>query len=254
MNPSGTDDSDYDRWRRHYRARIERFRAIHRGQTGFLLGNGPSLNQVDLGRLHGASVIGTNKIFLKIDRSGLRLAYYVAVSREKIGANASGIADLDAVCFLSHQHWDRSLLPEADNRIPVFTVGDIGTPGSGSVFQDDLTRPVPIENTVTFVALQIAYFLGYAKIVMLGFDHRFDAAHEPNVMVRASTGCSDHFDPDYHRGEAHHTPDSASYEAAFDKAGERFEAAGRCIVNASPDSALSAFPRIALSDAFALAG
>lgn len=248
----GGDESVRD-WRRRYRGRIEALRDRHRGETCFLLGNGSSLRDVDLDALRGASIVGMNKVFLKFRGSGTALTYYVAISGNKISANADEIAELDAVCFLSHRHWSRMLLPETERRLPIYTIGDIGLPAAGGVFEDDLTRPLPSGNMVSFVALQIVYFLGYARVVMLGFDHRFNPAHSPNTLVFEEDASAYHFDPEYHRDELYLAPDRTSYDAVLRTAREHFEAAGRRIVNATPDSALDVFPRVSPEEALTIA-
>ena len=239
------DAGRYAVWRDQHAARIERLRDRHAGAACALLGTGPSLNEVDMDRLRDRFVIAVNNIFPRFRRVAWKPDYYVAVSPDKIAANAPDIARLDAVCFLSHQHWDRRLLPPADRRLPFFTTGGIGMPTASAAFEEDLTRPVPIGNTVSFAALQIAYFLGFTTVVLLGFDHRFRPAQHPNARVAGSVGDSpDHFCANYHRQREYHVPDPAAYENVFATARARFEMAGRRIVNATPGSALEVFPRV----------
>ena len=239
------DEAGYAAWRDRHAPRVERLRDRHAGAACALLGTGPSLRAADLDRLRGRFAIGVNNLFPKLRGTAWKPAFYVAVSPDKIATNAGDIAALDAVCFLSHRHWDRALLPPAAHRLPIFTTGGLGIPASPGAFEGDLTRPVPVGNTVSFVALQIAYFLGFKTVVLLGFDHRFRNVERPNVRVAGSSAADpDHYCPDYHRNAAYHAPDAGSYETAFATARARFEAAGRRIVNATPGSALAVFPRV----------
>ncbi len=44
--------------------RLRKFRSIHKGEDCFILGNGPSLNKIDLSLLKNYHIFGLNKIYL----------------------------------------------------------------------------------------------------------------------------------------------------------------------------------------------
>ena len=84
--------------------RIKRFKDRHRGETCYILGNGPSLNDIDLHSLRGVT-FGTNKIFM----AGYVPTYYVAVNPKVIDQVKDEIKELDCEKFL----------PEDLSRFPV---------------------------------------------------------------------------------------------------------------------------------------
>ena len=226
----------YTSWKGTYSSSVSRYLNIHRGGTCVLMGNGEIPSQEDANILNSHTLIGTNKAILQNDY--LKLSYYIAVSPHKINQYAHAIKHLDAVCFLSHLHWDRKQLPDSPKCIPIYTVDNIGEAVSEVSFEGNLLRPIRIGNTVSFVALQVAYFLGFSKVVLVGFSHRFPTSLRPNTFV-SPTGPEE---------APFYSPDPKSYEVSLLAARDFFHAAGRTIINATPESALEVFPKAPLAN------
>ena len=202
------------------------------GRRLFLLGNGPSLAEMDLGRLTGEVTLGTNRIYL---HPTFRPTLYACVNELVLRQCHEQIEALDMPRFVS---WPgRRLVPGA---VPLrcHRREPLG-------FSDDPRQGVWIGGTVTYFALQIAFFLGFQEVVLLGIDHRFETQGEPNAEVTSEGDDPNHFVPGYFgKGFRWQLPDLAMSERAYRLADERFRAAGRRIVNATPGTALEVFPRI----------
>jgi hypothetical protein len=106
---------------------------------------------------------------------------------------------------------------------------------------------------VTFVALQLAYHMGFREVILLGLDHRFSAKGRPNrVAIRPDSPDRDHFHPDYFpKGARWQLPDLRRSELAYAEARTAFENDGRRIVDATPDGGCTVFERRDLQQLFA---
>ena len=208
----------------------------HRGERCFVLGNAPSLNLVDLGRLRGETTFGVNRIYLKFDEIGFETDYLVCINRHLLRQFADDFRELEAVRFLAAGSGER--FEPSDRLLVMPTLHAVGFAGDSS------KRGVHEGGTVTFAALQLAYFMGFAEAVLVGVDHRFQRSGPPNRLVTATGDDPDHFDPRYFGpGVQWQLPDLAASERSYEIAKRAFESDGRRIVDATVGGDLTVFPK-----------
>ena len=92
----------YLRWRRKYAPQLRKFKGLHAGQHCFILGNGPSLNKMDLAPLADYHTFGLNKIYLLFDRVDLDLSYLVSTNGLVIEQSSEEFERLGIPTFLSY--------------------------------------------------------------------------------------------------------------------------------------------------------
>ena len=51
--------------------------------------------------------------------------------------------------------------------------------------------------TVTFVAMQLAYDMGFSEVILVGVDHKFAVSGPANQVVESRGSDLSHFDPNY---------------------------------------------------------
>jgi hypothetical protein len=223
--------------------RMAAFRDLHRGQRCYILGNGPSLQQTDLRRLRDAVTFGMNRIYLHFPAMGFPTTYYVAVNTLVIEQCAEDIRRLAMPRFITWRgrRWLR-------DRNVIFLDTDYTGP---QVFSTDLTRRVFEGSTVTFVALELAYYMGFAEVVLLGVDHSFATQGPPNVTVVSTGEDRDHFSTEYFgKGFRWQLPDLEASERAYRLARAAFEADGRRVLDATPAGKLTVFPKVEYASLF----
>ena len=211
---------------------------LHKGETCIILGNGPSLEQFDWRAAHDTRypIIGTNRVYL----SGHQPDYYVAVNDLVIKQFHGEITDLSVTKFLP-KRCQEYCEPEAKTDP---TIVWISTEERRPIFREH-----PGEmwegHTVTYVALQLAFIMGFTKVILYGVDHNFTHAGEPNVQVKSQGPDPNHFHPDYFgKGVEWNCPDLEKSELAYSLAKIAYERAGRKIVNASHQTKLKTFPLV----------
>lgn len=227
-------------------SRFDRFRNRHEGERGVLVANGPSLNNMELSFLRHEICIGLNKIFLGFRSFRFYPRYYVAVNRKVIEQSVEEIKALTAVKFISPKRVD--LIGED---ALTYLINTVNRPKR---FYHDISKGVQEGWTVTFAALQIAFFLGFQEVVIIGMDHRYDYSGEPNETHVIDGADPNHFSPDYFGGgQAWDNPDLARSEESYRIAREEFEKAGRKIIDATLDGACTVFEKADYREVFGVA-
>jgi hypothetical protein len=220
------------------RQRLERMRNSHAGERSFILGNGPSLARMDLTPLKGEVTFGLNRVYLLFPRLGFSTTYFVAVNTLVVEQCAEEIKQLGMPKFIT---WRARRAMRGDEQV---TFLDTDYTGEAN-FSGDVTGRVFEGSTVTYVALQLAYHLGFSEVILMGVDHSFQSAGRPNVTVVSGGDDPDHFSPDYFpTGFRWQLPDLLASERAYQLARQAFEAAGRRVLDATVGGKLEVFPRV----------
>lgn len=216
--------------------RLARFRDRHAGERAVLVANGPSLNDMDLAFLKRELVIGLNKIYLGLTDFGFYPRYYVAVNRKVIEQSVAEIRALNCVKIIGDRGSD--LVPEDALTYHVAT-----RQPKARFCKDPESEGFHEGWTVTYVALQFAYFLGFSEVVIIGMDHRFEYCGRPNESVYMRGPDKNHFSDTYFSGQAWDNPDLERSEESYRIARQAFEADGRRIIDATVDGACKVFEK-----------
>lgn len=232
-------------WEKTYAPKIKSFYNIHKGKDCFIIGNGPSLNKMNLEVLNDYYCFGMNKIYLIWDRVDLQFDYYVAVNSLVIEQSKKQIKSLKIPAFLNYNHSKE--IPDKENIIKL----DSG--GLDGVFQQNMAAYVPEGYTVTYVALQLAFFMGFKNVYLVGMDHNFNQKGEPNEEQILAAEDANHFDPRYFKGQKWHLADLEGSELHYKIADFVYKRDGRMIYNATLGGNLDIFQRVDFFDALSRA-
>jgi hypothetical protein len=105
--------------------------------------------------------------------------------------------------------------------------------------------------TVTFVALQLAYHLGFKQVILVGVDHSFRTPGKAHSEVVSQGDDPNHFSPDYFgKGFRWNLPDLETSEIAYHLAKRAFEADGRMVLDATIGGKLTVFPKVNYRELF----
>lgn len=223
---------------RRSRRRLAKMHDSHPGERCFILGNGPSLRDMDLRCLKDETTFSLNRGYLLFERLGFACTYHVTVNPLVVEQWADEILRLPCVKFLTwnRRHW---FPPDADI---IYLDGPSNDPAPR--FSEDVTRGIWQGATVTYVALQLAYFMGFGQVILIGVDHRFETAGKPHQTVVSEGDDRDHFDPSYFgKGARWALPDLETSELAYMLARHYFSLRGREIIDATLRGALGVFPK-----------
>ena len=228
-------------WRESLR-RVAAYRDIHRGKRCFVIGNGPSLRQTDLSRLKGEYTIGMNRIYLAFPEMGFTTTYLVAVNTLVLEQCVNDFVSLSLPRFFTWRA--RSWFARHLRRDPNLIFLDTDNTGEAN-FSGDATGRLYEGYTVTFVALQLAFFMGFEEVILIGVDHNFATQGPANVTVVSTGDDPNHFSSSYFgKGFRWQLPDLEGSERAYILAREAYAKAGRRILDATIGGKLMVFPKV----------
>jgi hypothetical protein len=228
------------------RAALSQLRGSCAGETIVIICNGPSINRTDMQLVRPHKSIGMNRAYLMYDTWGFQPTYFTSINYLVLNQFADDIRQLPGPKFVDFAL--RDILRPEDGflyfRIP---------PRINDRFQADIRNPITSGGTVTYVTLQLAYFLGFSKVVIVGMDHRFSAKGVANTTrTRTENEDKDHMHPDYFpKGIAWQLPDLYRSELAYAKARDAFAKDGREIIDATVEGACTVFRKASLEEALA---
>ncbi len=224
-------------WRRASIRRLGELKDIHRGQRCFIIGNGPSLKQTDLSRLRDEFTFGMNRIYLVFPEMGFQTTYFLTVNSLVIEQCAEDIRSLTMPRFVSWR-----------SRRVIGTAPDLNflhTTYTGPKFATDARGRLWEGATVTYVALQLAYHMGFEKVILIGVDHNYSTQGKPNTTVVSQGDDPDHFNASYFgKGFRWQLPDLETSERGYHMARQAYEAAGRQVMDATVGGKLTIFPKV----------
>jgi len=223
------------RSRRKLRAWKNRFS----GQKAVILCNGPSLLKSDLSLLDGTFCFGLNKINLLFERSSFRPQCVVAVNPFVIEQNAEFYNETSLPLFLDAWALRHGFVKPKENISFLHS--------SSGTFARDCSVSIFQGYTVTYVAMQLAFHMGFRELALIGADHNFATNGPANKTVMSGDVDKSHFDPRYFAGGVKwQLPDLLESEVSYARAKKIFEAFGGKIVNSTLGGQLEIFERQSL--------
>lgn len=233
-------DINYRAWTS--RRRLGRLANKYQGQCCLILCNGPSLNRVDFETVARSKIytFGLNKVNLLFDRTDFRPAAIVAVNQLVMQQNADFYNTTEIPLFLGKKC--RGYVRQRSNVTYLHT-----TPVMR--FARDCRGSVSIGFTVTAVALQLAFHMGFRSVGLVGCDHSFAVKGPPDATVKSAAKDESHFDPRYFsQGALWDLPNLPGSEYFYDLAERTYRAFGGKVVNCTDGGKLEIFQRMPLDE------
>lgn len=230
-------------WRRTSIRRLAELKDLHRGQRGFIIGNGPSLRDTDLSRLKDENTIGMNRFYMVFPELGFSTTYFLSVNSLVIEQCAEDLRALPMPKFFSWRS-RRLIRPTED-------LSFLHTTYTGPKFARDARGRLWEGATVTYVALQLAFHLGFNPVILIGVDHSFTTQGKPNTTVVSQGDDPNHFHAGYFgKGFRWQLPDLETSERAYHMAQAAYAAAGRQVLDATVGGKLTVFPKVEFESLF----
>jgi len=235
-------DLNPESWRS--RKKLKAYKDRYIGKKAVIVCNGPSLLKNDLSLLEGVFTFGLNKINLLFDRSNFRPSCIVCMNSLVIDQNSDFFTQTRLPLFLNP--YGMKIIKHRNNVIFIHE-------SSQRKFAQDCSMSTNYGGTVTFVAIQLAFHMGFQHVALIGCDHNFAVKGPANLTVTSGDADNSHFDPRYFSGGVKwQLPDLPSSEFSYSMSKEAYEYSGRNLFNATDGGNLEIFPRIELKDFIAI--
>jgi hypothetical protein len=234
--------------------RMEKFRGKHEGTRCFIIGNGPSLTIRDLEALNGEITFASNRIYRLYDKTDWRPSYWVASDVEVLRNDKEQLLKVinteGMICFITHFFREFGTGPNIYYylmrhvmRIDRFRDYEIE-------FIEDATLGLGNGCTVTYIAIQLAVFMGCREIYLIGVDNNYS-----RTLIDGKIICNDevkNYPDDMKVGRHEVFGEAQAYpvvtDHAYSVALDYCEAHGIRIANATRGGKLEVFERVALED------
>ena len=181
-----------------YGRSIAKLKDSHKGEKCFVIGNGPSLSAADLQVLHEHSIpcFGSNRIFKIFDQTDWRPTFFAS----------------EDVIILRGIQREVEAIPAEKKFIPVNLkwFEGIDIQGADYFYLDyseelgdtfgmslDAAHGVKCHATITTTCLQLAIYMGFSEIYLLGVDHNFAKMIDKNGNVVTDANIKNHFTEEY---------------------------------------------------------
>jgi hypothetical protein len=228
-------------WRRESISRLTELRNQYEGRRAFIIGNGPSLKRTDLAMLRQEFTFGLNRIYLMFPSLGFMTSCLVSVNDLVIEQCRMELMALPMPRFLSWRSHRFFAPSNPIQELPTF----LHTTYESPRFSRDVRGRVWEGATVTYVALQLAFHMGFQQVVLIGVDHDFASKGQANRTVVSTGDDPNHFSADYFgKGFRWQLPDLATSETAFRMAHDAYHQAGREVLDATVGGKLTVFPKV----------
>jgi hypothetical protein len=229
--------------RRETIKKIKKYHNEHLGKRCFVIGNGPSLQNTDMSKLRNEYTFGLNRIYLMFKDLGFSTSYFVSINDLVIEQSAADIQTLNIPKFISWR--SRKWVKPQDDLFFLYTTY------TGPKFAKNAAGRLWEGATVTYVALQLAYYFGFSEVILIGVDHSFSTKGKPNATITSQGDDPNHFNPNYFgKGFRWQLPDLETSEIAYSMARHAFEEDGRKVIDATVDGKLTVFPKVDYSSLF----
>lgn len=216
---------------------IAQFNNIHSGERCFIVATGPSLTMRDLDILYlnGEVSIGMNRVFLAFEHTKWRPDYYMVSDWRCIRENETEIRELPVKnIFVSDAYMD---FWKADTPKEIYKYHCHSVAINGNTpFSDDLVYGIYGGGTITYGCIQLAAYLGFKEIYLLGVDFDFSANYKDGSNHFISTYYNENSEPGLFLKQE-------SLDA-YESAKEYADAHGIKIYNATRGGKLEVFERV----------
>ena len=219
---------------------LEKYKNIHSSGRCFLIGNGPSLTEKDLDKIYENKVIsiGCNKINMIFTKTRWRPEYYVVGDSLVWDEEKDNIKN-DIKYFVRKITSD--VKPDYCGNVQLYYAKFENYYPGYPTFSDDMTKGVYGGRTVMYDMLQIAVYMGFKEIYLLGVDFSW------GEDGRDTHFCKDYMNDDLVRdGMKYKEEERHAYISAKNYA----DAHGIKIYNATRGGHLDVFEKVNFDDLF----
>lgn len=170
---------------------LKKYKNIHKGQRCFIIGTGPSLTTDDLELLKDEITFGSNRIFEIYTKTDWRPTYYINQDHQLIRKYIREIGELDTnSVFLPIEFAEQ--YPKKKN-MSYFVLRHRDFYPKDADFSRNIHHYLGQGFTVTYGAIQMAYYMGFSEVYLLGIDHNYSISLNEKGVPVMNDGVQDYF-------------------------------------------------------------
>jgi hypothetical protein len=237
--------------------KVKKLKDSHIGESCFIIGNGPSLTATDLNKIKNLVSFSSNRINLFLEETAWRPYYYSFIDAPmainffddvyNMQKKQMFVVVLDKTYSSLKKHFGKDCIflrryyEHEKNGLPKFS--------------ENLSRKINTHSTVTYVNIQLATYMGFKNIYLLGVDNNYAINKQKDGLIEINNGLigKDYFKESYYNSieNAKHIPINVyAMTQAYLSAKQHCDQKGVKIYNATRGGKLEVFPRVNFDDLF----
>lgn len=223
----------------------------HKGKRCFIIGNGPSLTAGDLSLLKNEYTFAANRIYYMFDKTTWRPTFYCAQDQvviDDIIQEFPKVLKETKKMFLISDCYDNVDASLKSNKDVLFFCAKYVAAHKERIYSSEIDKYISGGGTITYTAIQIATYMGFDEIYLIGVDHNYSMPSlNSDKRINSTDVHNSYFEgmPSNIKVTAPNTDNSTlSFIAARDYCNKH----GIKIFNATRGGMLEVYPRIKLED------
>lgn len=233
---------------------MEALRGFYNGERCFIIGNGPSLNKLDLTLLDNEYTFSVNSIYYKVRDREFKPCFYLVEDRFVMIENLEEIRELNARRKFFPTTY-RSLIGDREN-VVYFNMNldfyDQSSPYHQIPrFSMDCEKEMFCGQTVTYLNMQLAIHMGFSEIILIGMDFDYKVPEGSGSVIVSDGDDVNHFHKDYFgKGKTWQDPQLNMVARAYRLFDLYADFAGVQVLNATAGGKLELFERVDYNELF----
>jgi hypothetical protein len=230
------------------KSKLGQLKNLYQGKRCFIMGNGPSLLKCDLSLLKDEITIVSNANFLIWEQMGFVPNFLTVEDRLVAEDRADELNKLKNIIKIFPRDLSKFLHLDNNTSYINFLRKNSNLPE----FSNDFRNVVYWGGTVSYLNLQLAYFLGCTEIYLIGFDHTYKVPEKiVDYVITSEEDDVNHIHPNYFgKGYRWHDPNVQRMEDSYRVARKFLELNSIKISNATVGGELEVFDRVDFNSLF----
>lgn len=223
--------------------KIESLKNKYSNQRCFIVGNGPSLIKEDLDKLKNEITFGFNRIYYYFDKTDWRPNFYVTEDIKIIQNSIEEINKLNLNYIFTPDFVSLDYGIRINNSISFRQeYKELGNLGPD--FSEDILEKISWGGTVAYTAIQMAVYMGFKEIYLLGIDHNFRVTQNSKGEITVDETAKDYFTEEYNKDQENlYIPNLDNSTKSYIKARDYCDKNNIKIVNLTRGGKLEVFVR-----------
>ncbi len=222
---------------------ILKYKDVHKNESCFIVATGPSLTSQDLDTLkkHGHTTISMNNIFPIFYHTTWRPNYYAVCDRTALKIWKDEIISSDIPTKFISTFCDNFSEFSLDKSVIGINCNYDREIKEFPKFSTDISKVIYLGWTVTYICIQLAIYMGFSKIYLLGVDFSASKIKDPSKR---------HFNENYDSKTGLYQTDDTLMLNCYQKAYDIAKYLGIKIYNATRGGYLEVFERVDFDSIF----
>lgn len=234
--------------------KIQLFKDKYKKRRCFFIGNGPSLNVEDLSILdkNKELTFAFNRIYNIFDETNWRPTFYISQDEKML----EGCKEIVNCLNLQYKFipiqlkWYHDIyISDAINFN--MRIQPLDNPIDKLLWSNDAASGIYCANTGMYTAAQLAVYMGFTEIYLIGVDHHFHISQNNKGEIIVDDKVKDYFSDSYNKDkESLYIPNTEKSTYTYIAMKEYCEKNNVKVYNATRGGKLEVFPRVKLESLF----